>query len=260
MNKRFLVKIGGSTLGQEDTTLEDLVWLQGQGYQPIVVHGGGKTITQWLEKMAVPTKFVGGLRVTDEQSIEVVVAVLAGVVNKGLVASINALGGRAVGLSGADGAMVKGRVKDPQLGLVGEVTAVDGGPVEAAVAKGYIPVISPIGVLEQGGKATATLLNINADTAAAAIGGAMGVETCIFLTDVPGVKGTDGAVLPQLTPGRVKELIAGGVISGGMIPKVEACLQALTYVRASLILDGRAAHALRRSLTGAAVGTRIAQA
>jgi acetylglutamate kinase len=255
--KRFLVKIGGSTLGQEDTTLEDLAWLQGQGYQPIVVHGGGKTITQWLEKMAVPTKFVGGLRVTDEQSIDVVVAVLAGVVNKGLVASINAIGGRAMGLSGADGAMVKGRIKDPQLGLVGEVTRVDGGPVEATLAKGYMPVISPIGVLEKDGKATQTLLNINADTAAAAIGAALGVETCIFLTDVPGVKGADGNVMPRLSPSRVKELTASGVISGGMIPKVEAAMQALAFVKSSLILDGRTSHALRQSLAGAALGTRI---
>lgn len=257
--KRILIKIGGSTLGHEDTTVEDLVWLQRGGYQPVVVHGGGKTITQWLERMAVPTRFAGGLRVTDEASIAVVVAVLAGLVNKQLVAAVNAAGGKAVGLSGADGAILRARIKDPELGLVGTISEVDAAPLERLLEAGYMPVLSPIGVLQGDGKPTGTLLNINADTAAAAIGAALGADRFIFLTDVDGVRGADGAVMSQLSRDRSRELIASGVIAGGMIPKVEACLRALEGVPSAFILDGRRRHALRDSLAGLPIGTRISQ-
>ena len=129
-DKRIVVKIGGSTLGQHDTTLEDLVWLQREGVQVVVVHGGGKSITQWLERLGIPSRFVDGLRVTDAESLDVVVATLAGLVNKRLVASIGALGGRAVGLSGADGAVMRARTKDPALGMVGEPTNIDAQVIE----------------------------------------------------------------------------------------------------------------------------------
>jgi len=250
----MLIKIGGSTLGSEDTTLQDLAWLQAHGHEPIVVHGGGKVITQWLERMQVSTRFVNGLRVTDEQSIDVVVAVLAGVVNKQLVAQINAAGGKAVGLSGVDGAVLQAKVKDAALGLVGEVTKVNAAPIEALLKAGYIPVIAPIGIIEGKG---ATLLNINADTAAGAIGAAVKATTFVFLTDVPGVRDASGKVVSRLTSAQVRELIALGVIRDGMVPKAEACLAALKHVPSTVILDGRQPHALRALAEGKAVGTRV---
>ena len=256
-SQRILVKIGGSTLGQEDTTLQDLVWLQRQGHQPIVVHGGGKVITEWLERIQVPTRFVQGLRVTDEDSIDVVVAVLAGVVNKRLVGALNALGGRAVGVSGVDGGMLRAKEKDSSLGLVGEIVYVDTRYVEVLLDGGFLPVIAPIGQLTEGESAMGDLVNINADTAAARIGAALGACQCIFLTDVPGVLGSDGNVAPRLTRDEARELMASGVIAGGMIPKVEACLQALEGVPSALITEGRSANALRGAVSGRAQGTRI---
>ena len=255
--KRILVKIGGSTLGQEDTTLEDLVELQGEGHQPVVVHGGGKSITEWLERIQVPTRFVNGVRVTDEASIDVVVAVLAGVTNKRLVAAVNAAGGRAVGLSGVDAAAVRAHIKDKELGLVGEVERVDASYLESVLGQGMMPVIAPIGVLAHQGRPTATLLNINADTMAAEIGAALKADEFIFLTDVPGVLGPDGGVCGRLTPQQVRQLVASETIVGGMIPKVEACLHALSGVRSSLILDGGRPHVLRDAMAGEPLGTRI---
>ena len=254
---RILVKIGGSTLGDADTTTPDLVWLQAQGHQVVVVHGGGKHITQWLDRLHLPSTFVDGLRVTGPDAIDAVVGVLAGVVNKRIVAAINAAGGRALGFSGADGGMLRARIKNPALGLVGEIVRVDPAPVHAALAHGYIPVIAPIGVLDVPGPEGATLLNINADTAAAAIGAALKADRFVFLTDVSGVKGADGSIMPHLTPARAHELINSGIIAGGMIPKVEAALHALHGVSTSLIVDGRRAHALRDSIVGEVAGTRF---
>ena len=256
-SKRILVKIGGSTLGQEDTTLADLVELQAKGHEPIVVHGGGKIITEWLERIQAPTRFVNGLRVTDETTIDVVVAVLAGIINKRLVAAINAAGGRAVGLTGADGGMIRARVTDPELGLVGEIVRVETGLLDALLREGVTPVIAPIGTLEEDGKPTTTLLNINADTVAAAIGAAMKADHFVFLTDVPGVLGADGAAHGHLSKRQVQDLVGSGVIAGGMVPKVEACLEALKGVSSSLILDGSQPHALRDAIGGAPLGTRI---
>ncbi len=250
----IVVKIGGSTLGQHDTTLQDLAGLQKKGITPIVVHGGGKAITQWLDKQGIPTRFARGLRVTDAASLQVVVAVLAGLVNKELVAAINAQGGKAVGLSGADGNLIRARVQDKELGFVGEVTKIDPGPIIALVSQGYMPVIAPIGCSNGGGSG---LLNINADTVAAELAVAVGAGRLIYLTDVPGVGDSDGKVMPDLSQSEVKEMVESGVISGGMIPKVEACLRSLEVVKAALIVDGRLAHSLMESVSGKVLGTRI---
>ncbi len=255
--RRIAVKIGGSTLGQHDTTAEDLVWLQAKGYEPVVVHGGGKAITDWLGRAGIESRFVDGLRVTDEASIDIVVAVLAGLVNKRLVASINALGGRAVGLCGADGPIAPAVIKDPGLGLVGEPSGADPHLLEALIASGFIPVIAPIGIGEKKAGVSDILLNINADTFAADIGGAIGAGQFVFLTDVPGVRNERGEALPRLQRTQLDGMIATGVISGGMIPKVQACLRALERVPEALIVDGRASHALRTCVEGTLVGTRI---
>ena len=173
------------------------------------------------------------------------------------MAAVNAAGGRAVGLSGVDGGMLRARVKDPALGLVGDVTRVDTTLLEDLLAKGYLPIVSPIGVLEVEEGDAATLLNVNADTVAAAIGAALQADRFVFMTDVPGVCGSDGKLLDSLSREQALGLMQSGVISGGMIPKVEACLMALENVHSSLILDGRRPHALRASCSGERVGTTI---
>jgi acetylglutamate kinase len=197
--------------------------------------------------------FVNGLRVTDEETMEVVLMTLGGQVNKALVGGIQAKGGKALGLCGIDGGLIRGVQKDPALGQVGEVTAVDAGMLRSILDAGYVPVIAPIAAGEDGQP-----LNLNADTAAGAVGGALGAAKLIFLTDVPGVKGADGELLTELDEAKVRELIASGVISGGMIPKVEACLTGLRGVPTTHIIDGRLPHALIRELfTDEGVGTMI---
>ncbi|MBI4307406.1 MAG: acetylglutamate kinase [Chloroflexi bacterium] len=254
----LVVKIGGSTLGAHDTTLEDLVTLQRRGACPIVVHGGGKTITQWLDKQKVPTRFVRGLRVTDAQSLQVVVAVLAGLVNKELVAGLCALGGKAMGLCGADGRFLEARITDPALGFVGDVDRVDVAPLRAVMDGGYIPVVAPVALqATNAGEGAGTLLNINADTVAGVIAAAVHARRLVFLTDVPGICDKSGALLPRLTAQETRDLIAKGVIAGGMIPKAEACLRALDSVAEALILDGRSRHALLEGLGERSEGTRI---
>ena len=253
MKKPIVVKIGGSTLGSHDTTLEDLVSLQREGRALVVVHGGGNVVTEWLSKQGVATRFEKGLRVTDNQTLEVVVAVLCGLVNKELVAAVQALGGRAVGLSGIDGDLIEGRVRDEELGYVGDIVNINPEPVEVLLKGGYIPIVAPLGFEEKGGK-----LNVNADTAAGEIAAAISAERLVFLTDVAGVIDSSGKVLSRLSPAEASSLIAEGVVSGGMIPKVEACLCALSTVSITQIVDGREGHALIDANAGKGGGTTIA--
>lgn len=248
----IVIKIGGSTLGSHDTTLEDVVELQKRGKPVVVVHGGGKDITQWLEKVGVPTRFVRGLRVTDAESLKVVVGVLAGMVNKDLVASINKLGGRAIGLAGVDGCLIRAKVQDPELGLVGAITGVDRKPLDTLLDAGYIAVIASIGFDEQQGP-----LNINADTVAGEIAATLGAQELIFLTDVEGVCDGEKKLIATLSPAEAQELITSGVVGGGMIPKVEACLRGLASAKAALITDGRLPHALLAAIEDRGKGTKI---
>jgi acetylglutamate kinase len=254
----IVVKIGGSTLGSHDTTLEDLVALQSQGIQPIVVHGGGKTISEWMERQGVRPRFVRGLRVTDEPSLDIVVGVLSGVVNKAIVASILALNGRAVGLSGVDGGMLRAKVMEPELGLVGSVVEVDPRPARAVIEAGFMPVIAPVAVRSsEAGAHGGSLLNVNADTAAGEIALALGAERLVFLTDVAGVMDSSRRVMPRLTQRQAAGLMGSGVVAGGMVPKIGACLRALDEVGSTHIIDGREPHALREVLSGADLGTRV---
>ncbi|MBI2885939.1 MAG: acetylglutamate kinase [Chloroflexi bacterium] len=254
----IVVKIGGSTLGAHDTTLEDLVALQRQGTVVIVVHGGGAVITEWLKKQGVPTRFVRGLRITDGESLQVVTAVLAGLVNKDLVAGLQALGGRAVGISGIDGGLIQGRVQDPELGYVGEVTSFEPGPLPALLAAGYIPVVSTLGFNPDavGGEGPLTL-NFNADTVAGELAAAMNADRLIFLTDVPGVQDGTGTTMARLTADEARALVERGTASGGMIPKLEACLRGAGAGVESWIVDGRTEHMLLTALTPTPVGTRV---
>lgn len=253
-----VVKIGGSTLGEHDTTLKDLVELQDRGARPVVVHGGGKIISEWMAARGVRPKFVRGLRVTDAVVMEIVVAVLAGVVNKSLVSSVQALGGRAVGMSGVDGGLLTAKQGDPELGLVGGEVFANPEPVRAVMAAGFIPVIAPVAArLSDDGTAEDSMLNVNADTAAGRIATALEADRLVFLTDVAGVLDTSRRVIPRLTGGQAHTLIRSNVVDGGMVPKLEACVNALDRIDHAQIIDGRRAGALLESLSGSPDGTRV---
>ena len=251
-----VIKIGGSTLGSHDTTLMDLVELQKKGENFVVIHGGGKTISEWMERQGVRPKFVNGLRVTDSQSLDIVVAVLTGVINKSLVASINSLGGRAIGISGADGNMVSAEIADPELGYVGKIKSVDTAPIEAILEAGYIPVIAPVGIHSGSGDDN-KLLNINADTVAGYVSSSINANRMVFLTDVEGVLDSSKRLISRMTKRQADSLVASHVIDGGMIPKMEACIEALLGGAISQIIDGRAPGALKDVISGHNLGTRI---
>ena len=258
VNGTIVVKIGGSTLGDHDTTLEDLVTLQRQGNFPVVVHGGGRLITDWMARQGIRPRFIRGLRVTDARSLDIVVAVLTGLINKDLVASISALGGKAIGLSGVDGGMLQARIEDPELGLVGRVVEVNSEPINVVLAAGYIPVIAPVAVrCEDEPNHDAALLNVNADSAAGEIAAAMGAHRLLFLTDVEGVLDSSRRLIPRLTARQARGLMRSNVVDGGMVPKLEACLTALKQNSVSQILDGRRTHVLLETLSGKMVGTRV---
>lgn len=256
-----VLKLGGSTLGRHDTSLDDIAALHAEGRRFVVVHGGGATISEWLARHGVESRFVRGLRATDERALDVVVAVLAGLVNKQLVAELEARGARALGLSGADGAILRARRYDPELGFVGEVIAVDADALRAVVeggpSGGRVAVLAPIAVEVEGESIRPQLLNLNADTAAGEVAAALRAERLVFLTDVPGVMDASGAIRPALSPPEAQELLSSGVVAGGMIPKVEAALRAAQAGVRSVVVDGHEAGALRSALAGEPVGTRI---
>jgi acetylglutamate kinase len=249
--KTIVIKIGGSTLGEHDTTIEDIVALQKKGMCPVVVHGGGKKITEWLSKLGVATTFKEGLRVTDEQSLEVVVAVLCGIVNKELVSAINKLGGKAVGLSGYDGGMIEADVIDEEIGYVGEVKKVDAAPINSIIDAGYIPVIAP------GGHNGDHMLNVNADSVAGEVAVAIKADEMIFLTDVEGVCDMSGTLFTTLHKEEMASLLDHNIISGGMIPKMYACVRSLLVVDEARVIDGRQPHALMDVIEGKGIGTVI---
>lgn len=251
-----VVKIGGSTLGSHDTTLIDLVELQAKGDRFVVVHGGGKTISEWMEKQGVRPKFVNGLRVTDSRSLDIVVAVLTGLINKSLVASINNIGGRAIGISGADGRIVNAEIADPDLGYVGRVKSINTEPIEAILEAGYMPVIAPVGVHSSSSDEN-MLLNINADTVAGYISSSIHSDRMVFLTDVEGVLDSSKRLISRMTKKQADSLVASHVIDGGMIPKMEACIEALAGGAVSQIIDGRVPGALKDVVSGENLGTRI---
>ena len=253
--KTVVVKIGGGTITSQHTILRDIVLLKNLGVTPVLVHGGGNEISAWLQRLGKETKFVNGLRVTDEETMEIVKMVLVGKVNTSLVAGLTALNGKAVGLSGLDGALIQARQNTDQgdLGLVGDVVKINLTPLKAMIDEGFVPVIAPIGVGPKG-----VTLNINADTAAGYIAAALSAEKILFLTDVPGVMDKEGTLYSKLTMEEAERLIASGVISGGMIPKLDACFIALETVQRAHIIDGRIPHAIIRELyTDSGVGTMI---
>ena len=268
--KTFVVKYGGHAMG--DAALardfaEDIVLLKAVGINPVVVHGGGPQIGAMLKKLGVETQFIDGLRVTDAETAKIAEMVLSGAINKELVGWINAAGGCAVGISGKDGGFVRAvkverTQKDPDshiekaidLGFVGEPETVDRTVVDTISGAGMIPVVAPIGVGDDG-----HTYNINADTMAGAIAGAMGASRLFLLTDVAGVLDKSGQLLTDLDPAAVKALQQDGTISGGMIPKIQTCVDAVEAgVDAAVILDGRVPHAmLIEMFTDSGAGTLV---
>ena len=260
----IVVKIGGSTLGNNDTSLSDLVALQRQGRPVVVVHGGGPVISQWMQRQGIAPRFVNGLRVTDADSLDIVVAVLTGLVNKELVAVLHGLGARVLGFSGIDAGILQARIANPDLGFVGEISKVNPEPILAVLDGGYIPLLAPLAMHEPDGTQHAGgALNINGDTVAGELAHALGASHLIFLTDVPGVMEANGRVVPRLDRRRASLLLRSDVVSGGMIPKLEACVRALDTATASGsgvvadIVDGRVPGVLLNCLDGQGGGTRV---
>jgi acetylglutamate kinase len=257
--KRFhgqtvVVKVGGNAIDRrKEETLLDLVLLRYVGMRPVLVHGGGPEITAMSERLGLEARFRNGLRVTDAATMDVVKMVLTGKVNPELVASINRLGGQAVGMSGEDGPSIIAEKLDPELGLVGRVVQINPEPITAMIERSYIPVIASVGLGYDG-----NAYNINADTVAAEVAIALRAAKLILMTDVPGVLDGNRRVLSELTRSAAERLIAGGQVSGGMIPKLEACLRSLDGVPSAHIIDGRTPHSLLLELfTEAGIGTMV---
>ncbi len=251
-DRMVVVKIGGSTLGDEDTTLVDVVALRNSGLYPVVVHGGGAMITDWLERLDVPAVFVDGLRATSEEALEVVVGVLRGVVNTRLVSEIARLGGRAVGVSGVDGGLVQARRADERLGFVGEITGIEPAVLYPILEGGAIPVVAPIGL-----EPPSQPLNINADTVAGEIARALQARLLVFMTDVDGVLDGDGSLIETLGGEQASTLRAAGTLAGGMLPKIDASLRAAEEQVTVHVAQGRARRTLERIVAGEPLGTRI---
>ena len=258
MERVIVIRLGGSTLGSHDTAIEDIVELQKRAKPLIVIHGGGKLITEWLAKQGIPSRFIQGERVTDQATLEVATSVLAGLVNKEIVASISSLGGKAAGISGIDGALIEGYIEVKEKGYVGAVTRVNTLILEVLLASGFVPVIAPIG-LHSPVKPTNTplTLNFNADVVAGDIAAALNTERLVFLTDVAGIRDSSGDLLSQLSPDEAEALLSSGSASGGMIPKIKACLRALSTAATTSIIDGRQSHALLSEIDGKGAGTTI---
>ena len=250
-----LVKIGGSTLGSHDTTLQDLVTLQQTGKPAIVVHGGGKVITEWMEKQGVRPRFVRGLRVTDKPSLDIVVSVVTGLIIKQIVTALTSIGGKAIGLSGADGEMLKGTILKPELGYVGNVSEVNISAIISTIESGFIPVIAPVALNTTNSETT--FLNVNADTAAGEIAAAMQAERLVFMTDVEGVLDSSKRLIPRVTERLANRLMTSNVIAGGMLPKIGACMNNIGPGRSTHIVDGRVPHVLQQILEGNQIGTRV---
>ncbi len=268
--KTFVIKYGGHAMGDRSLSeifARDIVLLKQVGVHPVVVHGGGPQIGKMLERLKVTSEFVDGLRVTDSDTVEVVEMVLSGSINKHIVSVINDAGGTAIGLSGKDGDLIRASKlrrtrRDPDsniesildLGFVGEPQQVNPQILGSLQQAGMIPVIAPIGVGANG-----ETYNINADTVAGAVAGAVGAARLLLLTDVPGVLDGEGNLLTDLSADDVRGLMADGTISGGMIPKLETCIAAIEKgVDAAVILDGRVAHTLLLEIfTERGIGTLI---
>lgn len=258
--KIVVVKYGGNAMVNDQLkqqVMEDIVLLHLVGVKIVLVHGGGPEISELMEKLGKKAQFVDGLRVTDKETVDIVQMALAGKVNKTLVKLLETKGGKAMGISGMDGSLIEAKIKDERLGFVGEITKINIEPVTDLIEKGYIPVISTLGCDKQG-----NTYNINGDTAASYIAGALNAENLIMMTDIAGIlkdKDDIDTLIPRITVKEAKQLFNDGVISGGMIPKVECCIEAISHgVKKVIIMDGRVPHSiLMEILTDEGAGTMV---
>jgi len=260
--KVIVIKYGGNAMVSEELkqqVMQDLVLLWLIGVKVVLVHGGGPEITDTLKAVGKETQWVDGLRVTDKETAEIVQMVLAGKINKSLVNLIQTKGGKAMGISGIDGQMIRAEVKDERLGFVGKITDVDVEPINDLLERGYIPVVSTVGCDNQG-----NVYNINADTAAAYIAGKLNAERLITMTDIAGIlrdKNDPSSLIAHIDTVGIRKLIEDGTISDGMIPKVQCCLDAIDMgVNRVIIMDGRVEHSLLiETLTDEGAGTMVAE-
>ena len=260
VGKTVVVKYGGNAMIDENLkqqVMEDIALLWLIGVKVVLIHGGGPEISDMMKKLGKQPEFVNGLRVTDKETVDIVQMVLAGKVNKTLVTLLQMKGGHAVGLSGMDGGIIEARIKDERLGYVGEITKVRAKPINDLLEKNYIPVVSTVASDHEG-----NVYNINGDTAAAYIAGALNAERLIMMTDVAGIlrdKDDPSTLIPHVTVSEAKALYAEGVISGGMIPKIECCVDALeSGVGKVFIIDGRVKHSIiMETLTDEGLGTML---
>lgn len=258
--KIVVVKYGGNAMTSpelKEQVMEDIVLLTLVGVKVVLVHGGGPEISDMMARLGKKTEWVDGLRVTDKETVDIVQMVLAGKINKSLVNFLEMKGGKAMGISGMDGALIRATMKDARLGYVGKITSVNIDPVLQLLGSGYIPVISTLGCDEDG-----NTYNINGDTAAAYIAGALGAERLIMMTDIAGLlRDIDdaGTLIPNITVSEAQALKQEGVISGGMIPKIDCCIEAISKgVKSVIIMDGRVPHAiLTEILTDEGAGTMV---
>ena len=260
--KIVVIKYGGNAMINENLkqqVMEDIVLLWLIGVKVVLVHGGGPEINELMNKLGKKAEFVDGLRVTDKETVDIVQMVLAGKVNKTLVNLLEMKGGKAMGISGMDGRLIESEIKDERLGYVGKITNVHITPVLDLLEKGYIPVISTIGCDKQG-----NAYNINGDTAAAFVAGALGAQRLIMMTDIDGIlrdKDDPSTIIPHLTLNEIEQLKGDGIISGGMIPKVDCCIEAIHKgVKNVVIMDGRVPHSiLMELLTDEGAGTMVSE-
>ncbi len=258
--KTVVIKYGGNAMINDQLkhqVMEDITLLWLIGVKVVLVHGGGPEISELMERLGKKSEFIDGLRVTDKETVDIVQMVLAGKVNKSLVALLETYGGKAMGISGMDGRMIQADFKDKRLGYVGKITGINKEPIEDLLEKGYIPVISTIGCDNKG-----NLFNINGDTAAAHIAGALNAERLIMMTDIAGIlkdKDDPSTLIPHITVDEAKKLYDEGIISGGMIPKVDCCIEAISKgVENVIIMDGRVPHSiLMELLTDEGAGTMV---
>ncbi len=255
-----VVKYGGNAMVNEqlkEQVMQDIVLLWLIGVKVVLVHGGGPEISEVMEKYGKKPEFVDGLRVTDKETVDIVQMVLAGKVNKSLVNLLETKGGKAMGISGIDGGLIRAEMRDVRLGYVGEITKINIEPVTDLLEKGYIPVVSTVGCDKQG-----NTYNINGDTAAAYIAGALNAKRLIMMTDIAGIlldKDDPSTLIADITVDKAKKLYENGVISGGMIPKVNCCIDAISHgVQKVIIMDGRVPHSiLMEILTDEGAGTMV---
>ena len=260
--KIVVIKYGGNAMINEhlkEQVMEDIALLRLIGVKVVLVHGGGPEISEVMEKMGKKPKFIDGCRVTDKETVDIVQMVLAGKINKTLVNLLEMKGGKAMGISGLDGRLIEASVKDKKLGYVGHIERVNITPITDLLEKGYIPVVSTVGCDLKG-----NTYNINGDTAAAFIAGALGAERLIMMTDIAGIlrdKDDSSSLIPEITVSEARALYESGVVSGGMIPKVECCIEALQKgVKNVIIMDGRVPHSiLMEILTDEGAGTMVTE-